>query len=97
MKWIAILLLLTACTSTNMPMEDHMEHPKVTSEAMFIIDMIPHHQEAVDTAMLVKDSDKQQLATLANNIITTQTEEINMMNGIFFQRQFSTIGSSCFR
>jgi len=89
MRWIILLLLLGACTTTSVdempmdhskPMDEHMMAP-ITSEDMFVIDMIPHHQEAVDTALLVKDSEDEELATLAQAIITTQTEEINMMRG----------------
>ena len=52
----------------------------VISEETFVINMIPHHQEAVDTARLVvAKSTNTELIELAQNIIVAQEKEINMM------------------
>lgn len=57
-----------------------MHHENVTSEEQFIRDMIPHHQEAVDTSKeIVARSTNQELKNLAQDIIDAQTKEIAMM------------------
>jgi hypothetical protein len=58
-----------------------MDHgAMVISEEAFIINMIPHHQEAVDTArLIVAKSTNTELIELAQNIIIAQEREINMM------------------
>lgn len=73
---------------SNAPgMMDHgmmmMDHSSmVTSEEAFVVNMIPHHQEAVDTARLVvAKGENPELKKLAQNIITAQEKEIAMMNG----------------
>ncbi len=54
----------------------------VTSEYVFIREMIPHHQEAVDTSRIVLETTKNpQLRELAQNIIKAQEQEIAMMQG----------------
>lgn len=67
-------------------MENHsmmMDHSSmVISEEAFVVNMIPHHQEAVDTARLVLTRGfNPLLKDLAQNIITAQEKEIAMMNG----------------
>lgn len=57
-----------------------MNHANVVSEEQFIRDMIPHHQEAVDTSKeIVARSQNPELVTLTTNIIDAQTKEIAMM------------------
>lgn len=52
----------------------------VKNEEEFIVNMIPHHQEAVDTARIIAaNSTNNELKQLANAIIEAQTKEINMM------------------
>lgn len=52
----------------------------VTSEFDFIYLMIPHHQEAVDTATIINNITKNnELKTLTQNIINGQSQEISMM------------------
>lgn len=73
--------------NTSDTMQDHgmmmMDHSAmVTSEETFVVNMIPHHQEAVDTAKLViAKGESPELKKLAQNIITAQEKEIAMMNG----------------
>ncbi|HEY9604576.1 MAG TPA: DUF305 domain-containing protein, partial [Allocoleopsis sp.] len=45
----------------------------------FIRQMIPHHQMAVHMASMVLDSQHPELRTLAQNIIKSQTAEIEQM------------------
>lgn len=60
---------------------DHMMHMMVESEQDFIIGMIPHHQEAVDTAkeVLARGGTLPEIAALAEGIIIAQESEITMM------------------
>jgi hypothetical protein len=52
----------------------------VISEEAFVINMIPHHNEAIDTARIIvaKSTDKE-LIGLAQNIIIKQEKEITIM------------------
>ncbi len=51
-------------------------------DRMFITLMIDHHQGAIDMAELVlSNSQKDELKELANDIISAQTKEIEMMKG----------------
>ncbi len=53
----------------------------ITSEEQFIFEMVPHHQEAVDTSQIVAaKTENEQLRTLAQAIVQAQTSEISMMN-----------------
>lgn len=57
----------------------HMMAP-VTSEEQFVVEMIPHHQEAVDTSLIVEAStENEELRTLTREIIDAQEAEIAMM------------------
>jgi uncharacterized protein (DUF305 family) len=56
-----------------------MDHPQVTSEEIFIAEMIPHHQEAVDSSLLMLESQNTQVKSLAESIITAQEQEVSMM------------------
>lgn len=82
-----LILLLVACAqpmehdmSIDKPMNHMADMHSVSSEEQFIVNMIPHHQEAVDTAETVLESEDEELRELAGNIITAQEEEIEMMN-----------------
>lgn len=56
------------------------DHGNITSEEQFIVDMIPHHQEAVDTSIeIVARSSNEELRKLAQWIIDAQKKEIAMM------------------
>ena len=51
-------------------------------DRMFITLMIDHHQGAIDMAKLaLSNSEKDELKDLANDIISAQTKEIEMMKG----------------
>lgn len=58
---------------------EHEQHQMmVTSEQAFIEHMIPHHQEAIDTAkeVLARGGSTSEIRALAENIITAQEREI---------------------
>ena len=65
--------------NTNMD-HSHMNH-EVSSELEFIVEMIPHHQEAVDSSiqLLELGTNNQKLENLLYEIINAQKEEIAMM------------------
>lgn len=67
-----------------------MQHINISSEEEFIKHMIPHHQEAVDTASrLTAMTQNPELKELTANIVTAQENEIAMMNGRV-QRRYAT-------
>lgn len=54
----------------------------VDSEEAFISGMIPHHQEAVESARTVLEStERPEVRELAQNVIATQTGEIALLEG----------------
>jgi len=67
-------------TDPKMGMMNGMDHAMmmVSSEKEFITEMIPHHQEAVDTAqeVLARGATTPEIRTLMQNIITAQEKEI---------------------
>lgn len=74
---------------------DMMDHSSmVTSEEAFVVNMIPHHQEAVDTARLVlAKGESPELKKLAQAIITAQEKEIAMMQKWSKDWNYSTVKS----
>jgi nuclear transport factor 2 (NTF2) superfamily protein len=76
----------------NHSMMDH--GAMVTSEEAFVVNMIPHHQEAVDTARLVlAKGESAELKKLAQAIITAQEKEIAMMQKWSKDWNYSTVKS----
>lgn len=54
----------------------------VSSEEEFVVNMIPHHQEAVDSSnVILTKSRNPQIRKLAEDIIKAQAQEISMMEG----------------
>lgn len=52
----------------------------VDNEYEYLVHMIPHHQEAVDNAEILRDNtDREEMRDFAEQIIQTQTEEIELM------------------
>jgi len=53
----------------------------VSSEREFVTGMIPHHQEAIDTAteVLARGGSTQEMRTLAQDIIEAQKQEVAML------------------
>lgn len=59
----------------------HSAHAPVTSELDFLIQMVPHHQEAIDSSRIIAaSSENAALTTLAQDIIEAQRAEIAQMN-----------------
>ncbi|MCC6563867.1 DUF305 domain-containing protein [Candidatus Uhrbacteria bacterium] len=57
-----------------------MGHAEVKTDAEFLMQMIPHHQEAVDTSRYVLDrTDDPELQAFLQGIIDAQTQEIAQM------------------
>jgi len=53
---------------------------KMDVDLWFLDNMVPHHQGAIDMAnMALKNSEHQEIITLAQSIITSQQKEITMM------------------
>ena len=73
----------------NMPMMGDMSMmasldklPPQRLEAVFMSDMIPHHQSAIDMAGLAADrAAHQEVKDLAKSITASQSAEIEQMNG----------------
>jgi len=63
-------------------MESLWQLPPQRLEVVFLSQMIPHHQSAIDMARLVPDrAAHQELKDLAKNITESQSAEIDKMNG----------------
>ncbi len=53
---------------------------EVNSEFDFLIHMIPHHEEAVSTAIILRDNtERAEMKLFAEDIIRTQSEEVELM------------------
>lgn len=81
-KWLlafAALVLVTAAlvflASTRPPGND-------SPEAGMLRDMLPHHAQAIDMALIIRDrTGDEQLRALATDIILSQQHQIGMMRG----------------
>lgn len=63
----------------------NVNHANTSIDAVFIEDMIPHHEGAIAMATLAQTSAKSDVVrTLATRIITAQTEEITTMQAWYF-------------
>ncbi len=52
----------------------------VNSEFDFLVHMIPHHEEAVSTAIIIRDNtEREEMKSFAEDIIRTQSKEIELM------------------
>lgn len=64
--------------SNMMGMQNHV----VSSEEQFVFEMVPHHQEAVDSSRaILQTTQNEKVRALAQNIIAAQEKEITMMGG----------------
>jgi uncharacterized protein (DUF305 family) len=63
-------------------MESLWRLPPQRLEVVFMSQMIPHHQSAIEMAKLVPErAAHQELKELAQNVINSQSSEIDKMNG----------------
>jgi uncharacterized protein (DUF305 family) len=88
--------LLTACgsgeeTGGSTATQDGSQHND--ADMTFVSGMVPHHQEAVEMAQLVESrTQRPELRALADTIITTQNQEIRLMQD--WQRAWGQEGES---
>ena len=67
--------------SMNMATSQVMDHMWALTEEEFIANMIPHHQEAVDTAsIVVAKTQNAELKKIATEIVSAQKTEIELLN-----------------
>ncbi|WP_051822606.1 DUF305 domain-containing protein [Desulfonatronum thiodismutans] len=60
--------------------EEHGHQHQVGSELEFLVEMIPHHQEAVDSAkQIMAVTERKELRDFAKEVMDTQAEEIAKM------------------
>jgi uncharacterized protein (DUF305 family) len=60
----------------------HLAHAEIASEADFIAGMIPHHQEAVESArQVLAATERAEMRDLAQAVIAAQTAEIATLRG----------------
>lgn len=72
----------TGSDADTMSMDMAMDMEPVVDEYSFIAGMIPHHQEAVDTSLLIlTNSHRPEMQTFAWGIVKAQAAEIALMNG----------------
>ncbi|MDI6795805.1 MAG: DUF305 domain-containing protein [Desulfatibacillaceae bacterium] len=78
--FFALFFCLALVTNLNAA-QDHGQHGHaVDSELEFLVEMIPHHQEAVDSASIIlKASKRKELRSFAREIMKVQAREIAMM------------------
>jgi len=64
-----------------------MMHTVIDSEFEFLIHMIPHHEEAVSSARILQENtEREEMRNFAEDIIETQTEEIERMTAWLEER-----------
>lgn len=72
-----------------------MSHGQISSEFDYLSEMIPHHQEAIDTAQIILDrSDRPEMKAFAKEIIRVQSAEIKQMQSwlkAWYPKQNSTV------
>lgn len=88
-KWkmiLVMILLVSSVVSSGMgprnmgPGMMRSSEVFVDNEYEYLVHMIPHHQEAVDNAEILRDNtDREEMRDFAERIIQTQTEEIELM------------------
>jgi len=70
----------SAPATHDMQQMNGMTHMQVTTDEAFIKGMIPHHQEAVDTSMLIaKNTQNPELKKFAQAVVNGQSAEIEQM------------------
>lgn len=90
-KWIIVFVLILLggmVLSSGMgprnrgPGMMRSSHVFVDNEYEYLVHMIPHHQEAVDNAKILRDNtEREEMRDFAEEIIQTQREEIERMQG----------------
>lgn len=83
-----------AKTKQEVTNKESMAHAAmITSDEDFLKEMIPHHQEAVETSQYLNTrTDKKELKDFSRAVIDVQTKEINQMKGWYkdwFNKEYS--------
>lgn len=82
---VAIALLLGACGNDDPTVGSGSTEAGAFNEAdvTFLQDMVVHHRQAIEMAEMVETrTDRPELNELANNVITSQTAEIDEIEGL---------------
>lgn len=81
---VAIAIVVAGCGSDDSASTSTTDGNQV--DAMFVSGMIPHHQAAIDMAMLgVKNAKHDEIKQLSENIAESQQAEIDQMNKLATQ------------
>lgn len=81
-KWIAAIMLLVLVGSGVVFALSTRTPGDGSAEAGMLRDMIPHHDQAVEMSLIIRDrTDDEQLFYLATDIILSQQNQIGMMEG----------------
>lgn len=83
--WVILVVIAWFFLINNMSQHNmwSMWNMQVTSEKDFITQMIPHHQEAIDTSKIVwEETNNEELKSLTQAIISAQENEISIMKDI---------------
>jgi uncharacterized protein (DUF305 family) len=97
----ALYLVINRGGSVENDIDEHSAHgmheAAITSERLFLEHMIPHHQEAVDSARVVleRGTTLRPLQELVEDIIVAQTTEIDMMKEWYrtwYQAEYENTG-----
>ncbi|PTN32362.1 DUF305 domain-containing protein [Desulfonatronum sp. SC1] len=80
MPLTVLSLLFMAGSQVAADAAEHGHQHQVGSELEFLVEMIPHHQEAVDSAkQILAVTERQELRDFAKEVMDTQAEEIAKM------------------
>lgn len=81
-KWLAALLALLIVGAMVMLVALNRDPGGDSVEAGFLRDMMPHHDQAVEMALIIRDrTEDEQLYFTATDILLTQQNQIGMMGG----------------
>jgi uncharacterized protein (DUF305 family) len=80
--WIAAILVAVMLAGGVLLVLDNRAPGNDSPEAGMLRDMIPHHDQAVEMALIIRDrTEDEQLFYLATDIILSQQNQIGMMEG----------------
>lgn len=80
--WLAALVALALAGALVMVFAVDRDPGNDSPEAGFLRDMMPHHDQAVEMALIIRDrTEDQQLFFIATDIILAQQTQIGMMDG----------------
>lgn len=58
-----------------------MRHASVTSEAGYLVEMVAHHEDAIEAAAQLSRSDRPRMRALGESIVESQSRQVEQMNG----------------